>query len=331
MWGRGGAVHQEVSQQFPLGNIPDLTLPTNQNTTHTLSSPNSNQNREIPHDQVRDSRISTPSPVDISSVARFVRPGHVQGQPPSVVGTASTVFIGTRAHPGFILGQSPGEAQDESGEDFAFSASHPISKMVRRHRAKGDFTEIENLVRACKASYISARNVQSLIDDPDSKEEIIAKQILRLDAHHKKLNEAFSLLQLWLASDPPIFGSDDMSEFGEILNAYCMTSIGEHAIFDEILQDTRDRAVVQLSNRPESGAWYANQLTKGSTQQTLASTLAKLPPTVGSDIQDWRENHPKNVTFNDNTTGGLSDTSTAAIINKSNKISHARIQDSRSC
>merc|ERR1712030_78379 len=86
-----------------------------------------------------------------------------------------------------------------------------------------------------KASYISARNVQSLVDDPESKEEVIAKQILRLDGHHKKLNEAFSLLQMWLASDPPIFMDDDMCEFGEVLYAYCMSSIGEHAVFDEIL------------------------------------------------------------------------------------------------
>ena len=122
-------------------------------------------------------------------MAKFSRPGHVHGQAPSVVGTVSTVFIGTRAHPGFILGQSVGEAQDESGEDFAFNANHPISKMVRRHRAKGDLTEIENLVCACKSTYISARNVQSLIDDPDSREEVIAKQILKLDQHHKKLDQ----------------------------------------------------------------------------------------------------------------------------------------------
>merc|ERR1712208_260907 len=162
------------------------------NIMHNISSPNDNQSGV--NSQVRDSHISTPSPVNISSVAKFVRPGHPQDQPPSVVGSVSSVFIGTRAHPGFILGQSPGEAQDESGEDFVFSASHPISKMIRHHRAKGDFSEVENLVRLGKASYISARNVQSLVDDPESKEEVIAKQILRLDGHHKKLNEAFSLL-----------------------------------------------------------------------------------------------------------------------------------------
>ena len=110
-----------------------------------------------------------------------------------------------------------------------------------------------------------------------------------------------------------------MSEFGDILNAYCMASIGEHAVFEDIVQDVRDRAVVSLSNKPNSGAWYAEQLTRGTTNQTLASTLAKLPPPVGSDIEGRRENQPKTVTFKDSTTGGLSDTSTAAIIKNFNK------------
>ena len=148
-------------------------------------------------------------------------------------------------------------------------------------------------MRACKSTYISARNVQSLIDDPDSREEDIAKQILKLHTHHKKLDQAFSLLQSWLANDPPIFGGEDMSEFGDILNAYCMASVGEHAIFEEIVQDTRDRAVVLLSNRPNSGAWYANQLTKGTTNQTLASTLAKLPPLLDLTSRGGGKTNPK--------------------------------------
>ena len=58
---------------------------------------------------------------------------------------------------------------------------------------------------------------------------------------------------------------------------------------------------------------------KGDHPPALASTLAKLPPPVGSDIEGWRENQPKTVTFKDSATGGLSDTSTAAIIKSLNK------------
>ena len=323
--GVGNNAHNEVPYQLVHDDLPDHTRSISpQAHTH----PNNDHSDHSDHSgQVRDTRIQTPSPVMVSQVTRFSRPGHVHGQAPSVVNTVSTVFIGTRAHPGFILGQSIGDAQDESGEDFAFNANHPISRMIRRHRAKGDMTEVENLVRACKCTYISARNVQSLTDDPDSREEVIAKQILRLDEHRKKLDETFSLLQSWLTSDPPIFGGEDMAEFADILNAYCMASVGEHAIFEEIVQDTRDRAVTLLSNRPNSGAWYADQLTKGTTHQTLASTLAKLPAPVGSDIEGWRENHPKNVTFKDHVTGGLSDTSTAALIESLNKKLGININD----
>ena len=173
--GVGDNAHQEVPHQLVLDDLPGHTRHT---PPHALTPPNNDHGGESPHGQVRDTRITTPSPVNVSSVTRFSRPGHVHGQAPSVVNTVSTVFIGTRAHPGFILGQSVGDAQDESGEDFAFNANHPISRMIRRHRAKGDMTEVENLVRACKCTYISARNVQSLTDDPDSREEVIAKQML---------------------------------------------------------------------------------------------------------------------------------------------------------